>query len=272
MHPNAMSIITLALALLTGILMIVLMTTWNQVEEFSQVTNIYVIRTHKCSTHFMEQWDKVLKELPNDRLYVIFDNTSNNLPPEFHKKYMHHIIVYTEENARRMNPLHMDVKSSVDTSIELIYSKIMYKPFDYLWLIEDDVFCHGNWYDTLSKIDTNNTDFLATYVEKHDVSIAWVHWEAIHGDMRTTPMKDRVKSFFPLTRYSRRMLECAHAEFGKSSGFCEVYFPTLANKYNLTFDNIDPDIIGAFLLWEAAIPQVPAHNKLYHKYTLDQKK
>lgn len=239
-------------------------------EDYAQThkKSIYVIRTHVMDANFIELWDKCLREIPNESLYMIYDNTNITLHPDFYSKYKHQIILINQEESLLMNALHQNIWSSLETTIAkcVLYLKKKEISYDYLWLLENDVYCDGNYYDTLQKADDNTEDFLGTYVEdRNEQNIDWVWWNRLSGDI--TNNQDQVKSLFCVTRYSKRFAEAIAENIGKSGGYCEVYIPTLAKKHNFTYGNLPSSMIGDRFVFDLLSEiQIKNNNTLHHKY------
>ena len=81
-----------------------------------------------------------------------------------------------------------------------------------------------------------------------DTDPSWCWWETIHGHLAQTRKEDRVGTFFPMTRLSHAMVDALRLEFGRSTGFCEVYFSTLcANTPGLVIAPIPGRLLGRFV-------------------------
>lgn len=170
-----------------------------------------------------------------------------------------------------VNRLHKDMKYSLDSVLYFVYERLASDgcDFDYVWLIEDDVYCDGNLDACLEMSSDDEKDFLATFVEDYDVhkNGDWVWWNDV--TKATFPLEERVKSFFPVTRYSKRFLECIHDHIGEESGFCEVYIPSLAKNRGYTYGNIEERCVGNMSLGVIRPMPTNGDNRLYHKWQLN---
>lgn len=182
-------------------------------------------------------------------------------------------IKHSEDSCRAANPLHKDIKYSLDSVLWHVYEQFKDVDFKYLWLLEDDVYCDGSFDDVIQKNESNTKDFLASFVEDYGASaeeINWMWWDSVEG--QGVPEKsERVKSFFPVTRYSKEFLKEIHDSIGVYSGYCEVYIPTLAKQKGYTYGNLSEDSIGNLSL--VPIHPMP-HNgdgRLYHKWSISNK-
>ncbi|WP_248785796.1 hypothetical protein, partial [Escherichia coli] len=91
----------------------------------------------------------------------------------------------------------------------------------------------GSLDDVIKKNSSRTEDFLASFVEDYGES-NWMWWDDLEDLSRdgvyVPPLENRVKSFFPVTRYSKEFLREIHDSIGVYSGYCEVYIPTLAKQ------------------------------------------
>jgi hypothetical protein len=215
--------------------------------------NVYVFRGHKCDEQLIKMWEKAHTELDKNKCFLLFDNTNNGMNDDFYEKYKDYIILHTLDQCKEINKLHDSMWVSVETPICIAYDYIKDKVnFEYLWLIETDIYLDGSFDKCLEYTDGNKLDYIAVAVEdfKQYVNDDWVHWNFLKGDIKDIPYEERVKSFLPLIRCSKNLLEVLKENMGKSSGFCELYFPTIAKKYGLTYGNLPDEIIGDFHMHE----------------------
>lgn len=201
----------------------------------------------------------------NCESHVILDVTSGDTKDSFSG------IKHSEESCRKANPLHKNIRYSLDSVLWHVYERFRDVDFKYLWLLEDDVYCDGSFDDVIQKNESNTKDFLASFVQDYDEQIKWMWWESLEStDLSIIPEKsDRVKSFFPVTRYSKDFLKEIHDSIGVYSGYCEVYIPTLAKQKGYTYGNIYESSVG--ILTTDVINSMPQNKdgRLYHKWVLN---
>lgn len=267
-----MKVVILTIIVIFAILAFLPSFGYSNVDKFTSPTsdNIYVIRTHVLDKQFLNLWTKCLNELPKSSLYIIFDNTKSALTQKFKQSYNNHIITLTQEEAISMNPLHSSMWYSVDTSLAKCehFFKERHISYKYMWFLENDIYCDGNMYTTLQKANGLSEDFLAISVEKQSAAnLDWHWWQDLVG--RITSHEERVKSLFPVTRCSRELVQAVCEELGKSSGYCEVYIPTLASLYKLTYANLPISMIGEGFTYQLLPKIFVKHNDtLHHKFVL----
>jgi hypothetical protein len=198
------------------------------------------------------QWEKLQKDVGFSNCYLLMDDTHH--PEPIHSIYSrwNHIvphcpIIYINyEECCQVNKLHSSNKEQVESQLYIL-SKCIQQDYDYLYLIEYDVFCDGNWKTTLDKNNSLTDDFLATHVENYNSynMLRWGHWFHLKGPKRFKPKRqDRVKSFFPITRYSKKGIQLLQSKIGIYTGFCEIYIPSLFKQNQFTYNNIETICIG----------------------------
>jgi len=223
--------------------------------------DIYVVRAHVCDDHLKTFWDKITHEL--SPVYLIFDNTNKSMQPDFYEKNKDRIIMIDNAYCKSINKLHVNNLLNVDTTLAILYRHFKWHLYSYVWLIENDIYCDGNWKACLDKAYMLPFDFCATLVQyygEHN-NLNWPHWKST---TLPVPIEKRMRSFFPLTRYTPQMLVTINKYIGIYSGFCEVYMPTLARMHGLTFGNFPDTMIGNFDY--RIVPLVHRReNKVYHK-------
>jgi hypothetical protein len=237
--------------------------------------NIFVLRAHVCDDALKRTLYNMRNELDDANVFLAFDESRGRLAdidPYFAEANAHAIIALTQDmcSTNVPNGMHDSMWANVDcTVVESSRFVLARRPdMQYMWLVESDVYCNGSYRTAFAHAHSLAHDFLATNVEEYgdNNNHQWVWWDNLKGDIAGTPRTDQVKSFFPITRFSRAMLAAVTAEYGRSSGFCEVFFPTLARKRGLTFASLPAEM--GIIQYDEINSRVPAHtdNMLYHKY------
>jgi hypothetical protein len=241
------------------------------------MTTVYVYRTHLWNNFCKSQYEKLQYDLGHECVFLLFDDTSHPFPLEDYNrlskptnKTSHNILTNFSE-CLLVNPLHRSNKEQVESQI-LLFHKLCPIDFEFMWLIEYDVFCDGNW-KLLDSCLSMNHDFLATQVYVYHEKILWNYWFALYGPRRKKPLlQDRASGFFPLVRLSKKLIDCLQENIGHYSGFCEVYIPTLAKQKGLTIGNVPLEIIGDIFYYEPLKKNeikidIKNNDKLYHPVT-----
>lgn len=232
--------------------------------------NVYVLRGYLCDEQFYKLWNQIITDFPLERCYIIYDNSKNSINEDFYKKYKENIILHTNDYCKKINKYHDSMWYTAETTVCICYNELKKRlNFEYLWMIENDVYIDGSILKSYENADDMNEDFLATHIEQFNDNKEWVHWGRLIGEIKNIDYDKQVKCFFPLIRCSIKMLELLNDNLGKSSGYCEVYFPTLANINGLTYKNLPSNMIGKFEAYEIVrLSTLPKNNdnKLYHKF------
>lgn len=239
---------------------------------------LYVFRTHLWNEFCQCQYDRLKADLGTENVFLLFDDTKNKFPHNYYKRWSEpdthlsktRIILNNFDECLSINPLHRSNKEQVESQL-LIFYKLYNAEFDYIWLIEYDVFCDGNWKTTLESCDLLSQDFLASKVYTYHENILWNYWFGIYGPRRNKPMLvERVGGFFPLVRISKKLLQTLEKNINKYSGFCEVYIPTVAKQYGLTWGNFPSKMLSDRFYFDPLKTECQSpwplenNNKLYH--------
>jgi hypothetical protein len=174
---------------------------------------------------------------------------------------------------KRCNPLHISNRDTYETEICIMYDSLTFH-FDYLWFIENDVVCNGDWKETLDKCNGITTDFLATSVASIHQEPNWAGWGYTFWAY-DVPYAERWKAFVPISRHSRKLIELYRENLGKISCYCESYFATLCARSGMSMDNFPTDMIGSYYTWFFQDPDAvkffedicaahPNEHRLYH--------
>jgi len=230
--------------------------------------------------HVTGMFSQMQDQLSKENVYILFDETngSPNLP---HVKWNMTkedsycpVITINEDDCQKINSLHNQGQYSgsmhkVEAHVYACYKAIK-KEYEYLWLIEYDVYCN-DFKAALSSCDSIRADMLtkinsAKYNWRNK---KWFWWDKIEGEISNVPIRQRRKCFFPINRFSKRFLEVIEQNLSKSSGFCEVYFPTLCHINGLLLKAIPSNIFGIFRyhppLPHREVAAIKKHDhRLYH--------
>jgi len=115
------------------------------------------------------------------------------------------------------------------------------REYEHYWFIEYDVRFSGNWRDFFSHFEGTNSDFLSTTIRRASTDQRWMHWPSLHVPDSAGKLtdRDRICSFMPIFRISRRGLEAVDRAYRAGwSGHCEVTWPTILNHAGLTLEDI----------------------------------
>jgi hypothetical protein len=150
-----------------------------------------------------------------------------------------------------------------------------HKDFEYIWFIEYDVYCKGSFAKALKPYNNDyDCDLLAKGGDdRYSIRTVcthptWCWWRDLFGEISKTPYVDRRGSFLPVMRVSRKLIQVLTDNLGKSTGYCEVYIPTICVTSGLTYNIMRSSVFGVFryrptmTLVEAKL--IAEQDKLYH--------
>lgn len=193
-------------------------------------------------------------------------------------------VTITETDCLAINKLHFSgynrgslfkIEAQILGMFQFINSNTQHFPsLMNMWYIEYDVYCHGSFQEVLNRFTDVKADLLIKGSDKGSAirtkrnERRWVWWTGLEGEISNTKDEDKRGCFLPIMRMSRAFLECLQKNAGKSSGFCEVYFPTLCIVNGLSLNTFPDDIFSTFIykanLNFSVIKKMEKNNLLFH--------
>ena len=252
-----------------------------------KATNVYVLRTHVWNNHVEKTYLKLQEQLGAERVFMVFDETKGAIKHP-HIKWNDKngavagpaIITINEADCQAINKLHnigckAGMAHRVEAQVCACYKAIR-RNYDYMWLIEYDVYCN-NFKVALEKFDKVEADMLTkgtanmkqSNIRTVKRNKGWFWWPYLIGDINNVPMEQRRGCFFPINRFSKKFLSVLEQNLSKSSGYCEVYFPTLCHINGLLLKAMPMSTFGIFIhmptLSIARVNRIRRDdNRLYH--------
>jgi hypothetical protein len=222
-------------------------------------TPIVAICAHVDDAHLHAMVTTYRAALGSDRVFVLFDTTASPAPdlPNVH--------AFSTPACVSDYRFHVDNWQSVECKLGVLRGIVHATGAGTAWMIESDVGCDGDIATCLRSVRDRTSDFMATKVRTRAQDPGWCWWGALAGEIAAMPMEERLGCFFPVTRYSRAMLDLLWEHRDASSGFCEVYVPSLAARHGLVVAGLPEHVIGDIgLETHSALPGRGDH-RLYHK-------
>lgn len=229
-------------------------------------TIAYVLRAHMWNGSLTDMLIGLKESLGAENVWILLDSTHydylRHLPDEI--KTDNHLVVVDDGMCREMSALHKTCYHTPEASFVYLYQIICKaataeeRSLKFMWVVEYDVRCTGQWRDCLDPIDRYcDHDFLATRVDLFTKENYTWHWWGPAADWRKVsknndekgwkilaqlkpPLAMCGKSFLPISRYSRRYLDVLAARLGQISAYCEVFLPSLCLQAGLKIGNLPP--------------------------------
>lgn len=224
--------------------------------------SIVAICAHVDDHHLHTMVEEYRRVLGGDRVYVLFDTTKTPAPS------LPNTRTFSTKDclASEGYVFHKDNWYNVECKLGKLRELVLETGASHAWMLESDVACDGDISVCLDRAAKMKEDFLAVKVREYDDEPDWYWWESLAGEVSVVPVKKRRGCFFPVTRYSKRMLNEIWANRGTSSGFCEVYVPTLAVWKGFSIANIPESMVGD--VWLDEYTRLPGRgdHRLYHKF------
>lgn len=159
--------------------------------------NVLVLRSNENNIRWKEILNNVFDEI---KVVVVFDN-SKSLPnyPELD------LVLFNNTNVDKLGLMSCDDMTwrFGDYVFYLVSYHLKNKniTFDYIWLVEPDVFLKKNIIDIISSFNDNPAAFLTTYFS--DANDSW-NWSKYTKDLG---LIKPYKTFFPFVRVNRKLVE-----------------------------------------------------------------
>ncbi|KAI7839589.1 hypothetical protein COHA_006656 [Chlorella ohadii] len=135
-----------------------------------------------------------------------------------------------------------------------------------------DVRCKGHFAECLASTVAQPQDVLCTWSWSQQQQPEWDKWDRLAGTLNKVPAAQRRSCFAPLLRLSRRAMRQISQQMGRSAGYMELLYGTLAVARNLSIDVI-PESAIAYMTTGYHLPDAEldmrfaapcADNRIYH--------
>lgn len=250
---------------------------------------VFVLRTHVINENVKKMFGKMQHDLGPENVFMIFDETNGAVPEPFRSQYK--VRAWDDAEGAAFGPCVVTIKESDCVNINSLHAEgnpdargsmfraephlcaiasFIRRSFDYMWLMEFDVYCHGDFRVCLEPTTDMHCDFLTTHYRDYSLDPTYPWWNDFYGhpSFAQVPLDKRRACFFPMNRFSRRLVEAVMQNLHVASGYCEVYFVTLAHMLGMTINEIPIECLGTFryrpFVDVATFDNLPIDNKLYH--------
>jgi len=128
---------------------------------------------------------------------------------------------------------------------DLIYMPVLrdrLTQYTHIWIMEYDVDFAGAWGDFFAPLIGSAADLMGTTIYPRSQCADWMWWPSFETPTEVSD-RDHMRAFFPIARFSRRMIECyaAAVQTGDWRGHAEALYPTVARHRGLTIEDIGGD-------------------------------
>ncbi|MBX9711316.1 MAG: hypothetical protein K2X60_09810 [Xanthobacteraceae bacterium] len=111
--------------------------------------------------------------------------------------------------------------------------------YSFIWIVEYDVDFAGSWDSLFSQMLHSEADLIGTSFYPRADCRDWVWWKSLKAPT-TVHESDFVRSFLPLARFSRRMIN-TYVEAVESEnweGHTEALYPSIARYHKLSIEDL----------------------------------
>lgn len=189
---------------------------------------VILLLCHEISDSIAKEFERISKrQMPRDDCLILFHQKAESgascLAPL--RKY-----VFTDQSLATL-PYKWLFEAKVtpgSTHFPLMEFFSKFPDYDYYWLIEGDVKFSGNWERFFLRFVESEADFLACHIRQYADEPGWYWWPMFSHPKEEIQMSERVASFNPIYRISRRAL--IYLDEKHREGWCghfEVLIPTL---------------------------------------------
>lgn len=189
--------------------------------------DVFLLLTDKDSAPVAETFALLKQGLHVDQqAYVLFHQKTGVKPVTYPSA-----ATYTFTNDSLFKLAYIPIAGSLipgSNHFPLLQFYLEHPGYDYYWVIEDDVRFNGHWKDFFDSFAQADHDFISCHVRRHTEEPGWGWWNTlIHPDIEI-PLTERVRSFNPIYRLSKKALQFLHQSLSDCwIGHHEVLIPTL---------------------------------------------
>ena len=225
--------------------------------------------THDFKPVFLETLKKMDKQFSNLDVVILFDSSAELKIDINH--FEHIKIIPTKK-----------IKTSYDTKGHTLYISYfkkninILKKYNYVWMIENDVYTSGTFNYFIDKHKHITCDVLVSEHGGRDVAWSWTKkllgFEKIYN----------IGILAVCTRFSSRFLINLVMNIDRTFvGYIEAIVPHLCKKYNYSINTFLPELVGTMNVYggpviaqiinnisQNAIPNLIEENKIYHPIKL----
>ena len=231
--------------------------------------NLCCFLTHDFKPVFLKTLKKMDKDFNNLDVIVLFDSSA---VLKIDINHFEHIKIIPTEK----------IKTSYDTKGHTLYISYLkknikiLKRYNYVWMIENDVYTPSNFKYFIDKHAHINCDVLVSEHGGRDIAWPWtkklIGFEKIYN----------LGILAVCTRFSSRFLINLVINIDrKFSGYVEAIVPHLCKKYNYSINTFLPELVGTMNIYGGPVieqilknineldkPYLIEENKIYHPIKL----
>lgn len=189
--------------------------------------------THKYNNQISNNIDKINRE-KGDRDFCVLMHSDKNSKGHSLPLYSFSFKQLSTLNFRMLKENRL-VPGSAHLPIFYYFKKL--PDYKYYWVIEYDVEFGGNWKYLFNTYQSSSADFVSSYITHFKNDERWPWWYLTHP-VKSISNSERIRSFNPIYRISRRALHYLHDELRTGwKGHNEVLLSTLL--YHNDFELLD---------------------------------
>lgn len=215
-------------------------------------TRVYILQAAGNTTAAFGTFRQMQRQLGASNVFMLVDDTHLQLEgcvraaQRARQPGDSNVICINHNESLIVNRTGFGINHQEGSKQLLVYRYLAKSPFRFLWTIEADIRCNGNWHACLQRTDALPDDFVCRLPSKNAWNSTDWWWNSFAGDLAGLPLKERWGCWMQIRRFSRRALDLLEAQVGRSSGFMEVYYSTLYMSKGFSVGAVDEEDVGLF--------------------------
>lgn len=200
----------------------------------SNKKNLLLFITHNFQPLFIKRLVEINQNIPKNINVIVLFDAKNNYDPSISKKIPNIEIIKIHK-----------IKTSYDHLGHTLYlhyllkQKEKLKDFNYIWVIENDVYFHGNLLSLIQDHDAHEYDLLVPEYGLREHS--WIISKKLHGFHNI----ENIGILGVIMRFSSQCMNLLLEHIDKKySGFFEALLPNFCKENNLSIQQFLPRFIG----------------------------
>ncbi len=209
---------------------------------------VVVLQTHHLNRQLLRMFNSLVVGLPDYEACVLMHQPPGRPKPPELLGVPHHFVTTPELKdpgyEGKLSGPNWSLWQGGHTDLIALHFFRTHPTYDHYWFIEYDVRFSGSWPYLFTAFQASNADFLGSSIRRASDDVGWMHWPTLHPpeSVGALPAHDRLCSFMPILRISRRGLEAIDRAYRVGwTGHCEATWPTILNRAGYTLEDFGGD-------------------------------
>ncbi len=230
--------------------------------------NVVVLQTHYLNRPLLRMFSSFVAGLPGyDARVLMHKPPEQPAPPEL-QAVPHHFVTTPELKDPgywgKLSAPRWSIWRGGHTDLIALHFFNSHPSYEHYWFIEYDVRFSGSWPYLFRTFEDSDADFISASVRRASDDPNWMHWPTLRPpeSVGSLPPEERLCSFMPVMRVSRRALRAIDAAYRVGwTGHCEATWPTILHRAGCKLEDFGGS--GEFV-------RPGNHNRFYTNTVADQ--